>query len=125
MQHNPGFIRLVESVRSGIEEIDPQDVQNYLDSAKRFQLIDCRETDEWLTGHIPQAFHLSRGILERDIESHISDFDQTIVLYCGGGYRSALAAANLKQMGYRHVLSMAGGMRRWKEENRPLVIPKA
>lgn len=123
MQHNPGFLKLVEEVQKNIKEIEPAEVERWLQEGKNFQLIDCRETEEWLAGHIPQARHLSRGILERDIETQIPKMSDEIVVYCGGGYRSALATANLLKMGYQKVLSMSGGMRRWKEEGRNMIIP--
>ncbi|MFW7380229.1 MAG: rhodanese-like domain-containing protein [Oligoflexus sp.] len=123
MQHSPGFVKLVEEIRKNIEEIEPAEVEQWLQSGKDFHLVDCRETDEWQAGHIPQAQHLSRGILERDIETYIPKMTDKIVVYCGGGYRSALATANLLKMGYRNVLSMTGGIRQWKEEGRDLQIP--
>jgi len=124
MQHNPGFLKLVEQIQKDIKEIEPSQVANWLKDAKFFHLIDCRETEEWQAGHIHQAQHLSRGILERDIETCIPDMNHTVVIYCGGGYRSALAVANMQQMGYRNVISMAGGFRRWQEEGREIDAPK-
>lgn len=123
MQHNPGFLKLVEEIQNDVQEIEPAKVDTWLKDAKFFYLIDCRETNEWQAGHISKAHHLSRGILERDIETHIPDLDQTIVVYCGGGYRSALAAANMLRMGYRNVFSMTGGFRRWQEEKREITMP--
>ena len=115
MQHAPGFLRLVEAARSRIRECTVADVKRRLDAAERFHLIDVREHEEWTKGHIPHARHLCKGIIERDIETTIPDRDAPIVLYCGGGYRSALAADNLRQMGYTNVVSMDGGWRGWNE----------
>jgi rhodanese-related sulfurtransferase len=119
--HNPGFLKLCEEIRPQIREMDSLDVKNWMDGQVPFCLIDCRENDEWQKGHLPGAVHLNRGILERDIESVLPDHDQTIVVYCGGGYRSALAVFNLGKMGYRNVFSMAGGFREWEERHFPLI----
>src|SRR5258706_15989871 len=100
MKHAPGFLRLFDAVRGRIRECTVADVKHRLDAGERFHLIDVREQDEWGRGHLPQARHLSKGIIERDIEAAIPDLDADIVLYCGGGYRSALAADNLTRMGY-------------------------
>jgi rhodanese-related sulfurtransferase len=115
MKHNPGFLRLVEAARARISECTVADVKRRLDARERFHLIDVREHEEWARGHLPTAQHLCKGIIERDIETTIPDHDADIVLYCGGGYRSALAADALQQMGYRRVVSMDGGWRRWCE----------
>jgi rhodanese-related sulfurtransferase len=115
MQHAPGFLRLVEAARSRIRECTVADVKRRLDAGERFHLIDVREHEEWTKGHIPHARHLCKGIIERDIETTIPDRDAPIVLYCGGGYRSALAADNVRQMGYTNVVSMDGGWRGWNE----------
>ena len=120
MQHAPGFLRLVDAARARIRECTVADVKRRLDAGERFHLIDVREQDEWARGHLPQARHLSKGIIERDIEGVIPDPDADIVLYCGGGYRSALAADNLRQMGYRRVTSMDGGWRGWNEAGYPI-----
>ena len=89
--------------------------------ARRFVLVDTREESEWARGHIPGAVHLSKGIIERDIEKTVPDKDATVVLYCGGGFRSALAADNLQKMGYRNVISMDGGWRGWTEAGFPVI----
>jgi rhodanese-related sulfurtransferase len=115
MKHAPAFLRLVESVRPRIRECHVADVQRRLGAGKRFHLIDVRERDEWDRGHLPHATHLSKGVIERDIEAVVPDLDADIVLYCGGGFRSALAADALQQMGYRRVVSMDGGWRGWTE----------
>jgi rhodanese-related sulfurtransferase len=119
MKHSAGFVRLVESVRPRIRECTVADVKRRLDAGERFHLVDVREQDEWARGHLPQAAHLSKGVIERDIETAIPDYDADIVLYCGGGFRSALAADNLQRMGYRRVVSMDGGWRGWTEAGYP------
>src|SRR6516165_3729819 len=121
MKHSPGFLKLVESVKKRIRETDVHDVQRRLEAGERFYLVDVREESEWSRGHLPGAIHLSKGIIERDIETTIPDSDATIVLYCGGGFRSALVADNLQQMGYANVLSMDGGWREWNEAGYPVV----
>jgi rhodanese-related sulfurtransferase len=120
MQHNPGFLRLVEAARQRIREVSIDDVRAMQQSGDRFHLLDVREQDEFARGHLPGARHLGKGIIERDIEATIPDHDAPIVLYCGGGYRSALAADALRQMGYTHVLSMWGGWRGWTEAGLPV-----
>ncbi len=121
MQHAPGFLRLVEAARARIRECTVADVKRRLDGGERFHLIDVREHEEWARGHLPHATHLCKGIIERDIERIVPDRDADIVLYCGGGYRSALAADNLRQMGYARVVSMDGGWRGWNEAGYPVV----
>lgn len=123
MKHSPGFLRIVEETRPRIREVGVADVRTMLDRGDRFHLIDVREEEEWQRGHLPSATHLCKGIVERDIETVIPDFDAPIVLYCGGGYRSALAADNLQRMGYRNVISMDGGWRGWTEAGYPIVQP--
>ena len=115
MKHAPGFLRLVDAARARIRECTVADVQRRLEAGERFHLIDVREHEEWTRGHLPRAQHLCKGIIERDIETTIPDRDADIVLYCGGGFRSALAADALRQMGYRNIRSMDGGWRRWCE----------
>ena len=116
MKHAPEFLKLVEDVRKNIREMNAAEVQSMLTSAKPFTLIDVREDNEWDRGHIPNALHLGRGIIERDIEATIPDKNTLLVLYCGGGYRSALAAESLQKMGYTQVYSMWGGWREWNEK---------
>ena len=116
MQHSAGFIKVVDSVRPHIQETTTDIVHDRLKVQEKLILIDTREDSEWQNGHIPTAIHLSKGIIERDIENLIPDHDAEIILYCGGGYRSALAAYNLQIMGYTQVISMDGGMREWKEK---------
>ena len=120
MHHAPGFLRLVEAARARIRECSVAQVKARLDAGESFHLIDVREHEEWAKGHLPQARHLCKGIIERDIESTIPARDADIVLYCGGGYRSALAADNLRQMGYTRVSSMDGGWRGWTEAGFPV-----
>lgn len=109
-QHAAGFLAIVETARRQINEISVVTLQQ---SATPYVLIDVREDHEWQQGHLPQAIHLGKGIIERDIEQTVSNKQQQIVLYCGGGYRSALAALSLKHMGYTNVLSLEGGYREW------------
>lgn len=120
-QHSPGFERAAEAARARIKEVSADDIKARLDRGERFVLLDVREDHEWNAGHLPQADHLGRGILERDIEVKIPDPATEIVLYCGGGYRSALAADSLQQMGYKNVRSLAGGFRGWTEKSFPIV----
>lgn len=116
MEHSPGFARLVEGIMDQVTEISAQDVHAALKNPD-FILIDVREDNEWQKDHLPGAKHMARGIIERDIEKAIPSKEQKLVLYCGGGYRSALSAVNLQTMGYKNVLSMAGGIRGWRESN--------
>ena len=120
MKHNPGFLRLVEDVKKRIDECTIHDVKMKVDRAESFHLIDVREDHEFAKDHAKGARHLGRGILERDIETVIPDKAASIVLYCGGGFRSALAADSLRQMGYTNVSSMDGGMRAWREAGYPI-----
>jgi rhodanese-related sulfurtransferase len=122
-KHSPRFLALVESVRASVPEVSAEQVQAWFQANERFTLIDVREQDEWNAGHIEGAVHLSKGILERDIERAIPDTDETVVLYCGGGYRSALAAAALDAMGYTRAVSMAGGWRAWMALGGPVETP--
>ncbi|MDO6524471.1 rhodanese-like domain-containing protein [Motilimonas sp. 1_MG-2023] len=115
MQHSTRFLTLVDQARAQIQETDIPTVKAWLDAGKEFVLIDNREESEWAKGHIPCAIYLGRGILERDIEQRCPDLATEIVVYCGGGYRSALSVENLQKMGYTKVISMDGGFRGWKE----------
>jgi rhodanese-related sulfurtransferase len=112
-KHSPGFLALVEDARSRITETDVDTVRNRMEAGDRFHLVDVREDSEWARGHLPGAVHLGRGILERDVEKRIPDHHAEIVLYCGGGFRSALAADSLQRMGYARVRSMDGGYTAW------------
>lgn len=120
MKHSPGFLALVEAARKGVRECTAADVKARLDRGDRFHFIDVREDSEFAVDRAAGARHLGRGVLERDIETQIPDLDAEIVLYCGGGYRSALAAESLGKMGYRNVWSMDGGIRAWREAGYPL-----
>lgn len=113
--HSPRFLQIVESVRPHIRECVVADVQNRLAQGDKFLLIDVREESEFNAGHLPTARWLGKGIIERDIEAVVPDPTTELVLYCGGGFRSALAADNLQKMGYTNVISMDGGFRGWKE----------
>jgi rhodanese-related sulfurtransferase len=102
-KHSPAFVKLVDDARKRIKEVTIQDVKPRLDRGEKFWLIDTREESEWAAGHLPKATHLSKGTIERDIEEKIPDKSAEIILYCGGGFRSALAADNLQKMGYTNV----------------------
>jgi rhodanese-related sulfurtransferase len=112
-QHSPGFLALVQDAKSRVTETDVETVRNRMEAGLRFHLVDVREDSEWERGHLPGAVHMGKGVIERDIEKVIPDRDAEIVLYCGGGFRSALAADALQRMGYRRVLSMDGGYSGW------------
>jgi rhodanese-related sulfurtransferase len=120
MKHNPGFLKLVEEAKKKTKECTVADVKAKLDRGERFHFIDVREDNEFVVDHAAGAQHLGRGILERDIETVIPEKQAEIVLYCGGGYRSALAADNLRRMGYSNVTSMDGGIRAWREAGYPI-----
>lgn len=119
MKHSIGFLNIVEDSKTRVKEISIEDVKAKLDREEKFYFIDVREDHEWQQGHAERAEHLGRGILERDVENKIPDLSAEVVLYCGGGFRSALAADNLQKMGYKNVYSMAGGFRAWQEANYP------
>jgi rhodanese-related sulfurtransferase len=112
-QHSPRFLEIVAEAKSRIRETDVATVRDRLARGDRFLLVDVREESEWQRGRLPGAVHLGKGVIERDIEEAIPDTESEIVLYCGGGYRSALAADTLQRMGYRNVLSMDGGFSGW------------
>ena len=114
-KHSPRFLKIVDESRQAVRECTVDDIKQRLDKGETFHLVDVREDGEWANGHLPGAIHLGKGIIERDIEGMIPDMTQQIVLYCGGGYRSALAAEALQKMGYTSVISMDGGIRGWKE----------
>lgn len=118
-QHSPGFLKLADEARARIVECSIEDVKNRLDRGDRFVLLDVREDHEWQAGHLIGAQHLGRGILERDVEMRFPDLETEMVVYCGGGYRSAMAAEVLGRMGYRRVRSMDGGWRGWVEKGFP------
>ena len=114
-QHASKFLQIVNEARSRITECTIADVKPRLDAGEKFFLVDVREESEYAAGHLPGAAHLGKGVIERDIEQAIPDTTAEIVLYCGGGYRSALAADSLQKMGYTNVISMDGGVRAWRE----------
>ena len=120
MHHNPRFLEIVDDAKSRVRQNDVQAVKAMLDTERRVYLVDVREDNEWNAGHLPRAIHLGKGIIERDIETAVPDLNAEIVLYCGGGYRSALAADHLQQMGYTNVWSMDGGIRGWREAGYPM-----
>ncbi len=120
MQHSPRFLKIVDDAKSRIKEIGIDEVKEKLDSGDKFVLVDVREESEFAKDHLPGALHLGKGIIERDIETRVPDLNTPMILYCGGGFRSALAADNLQKMGYKNVLSMDGGIRGWREKNYPL-----
>jgi rhodanese-related sulfurtransferase len=119
--HSEAFLKLVKDAKSRVKEESYRETKKRLDAGEKFVLIDTREDSEWSRGHLPGAIHLSRGIIERDIEKTVPDKDTQLVLYCGGGYRSALAADNLQKMGYQNVISMDGGWRGWTEAGFPVI----
>ena len=119
-QHPPRFLKLVQDAKRGVKELTVDDVKAKLDRGEAFVLVDVREESEYAKDHLPRAEHLGKGIIERDIEARVPDTGAEIVLYCGGGFRSALAADNLQKMGYTNVLSMDGGIRDWRDKGYPL-----
>jgi len=119
-QHSPRFLQIVDDAKKRIRELSVDEVKEKLDKREKFLLIDVREESEWAKDHLPGAIHVGKGIIERDIEERVPDVNTPLVLYCGGGFRSALAADNLQEMGYKNVLSMDGGVRGWREKGFPL-----
>src|SRR5450755_4139274 len=115
-KHSPRFLKIVEDTRKRVREVTVDEVKGKLDRGENFLLVDVREESEYAADHLPGAIHLGKGIIERDIEERVPDQNAPLVLYCGGGFRSALAADNLQKMGYTQVLSMDGGMRGWREK---------
>ncbi|EWH12170.1 rhodanese-related sulfurtransferase [Catenovulum agarivorans DS-2] len=120
MSHSPEFLALVNDARSRIKEIDIETYLQMVASNQQLLLVDVREQDEWQKDHLPNAVYLGRGVIERDIETLYPNKDLKLVLYCGGGYRSALAADSLSKMGYKNVINLDGGYRRWCSLNLPL-----
>src|SRR5436190_23846278 len=120
MAHNPGFLKLVNDAKSRIKQTDIEGYKKMVKAGDPHVLVDTREESEWAAGHVSGAVHLSKGIIERDIETKIPDKNATLVLYCGGGFRSALAADNLRQMGYTNAISLDGGWRALKESGLPV-----
>ena len=120
-QHSPGFLRIVNEAKKRIHETTVEQVKSRLDRRDKFLLIDVREESEYAKDHLPNAIHLGKGIIERDIEQRVPNPNTEMILYCGGGFRSALAADNLQKMGYTNVISMDGGIREWREKHFPLI----
>lgn len=120
MQHSPRFLKIVDDAKSRIKETDVDEVKERLDRGDKFLLVDVREESEFAKDHLPGAIHLGKGVIERDIENRVPDLNTPMVLYCGGGFRSAMAADNLQKMGYTNVISMDGGVRGWREKNFPM-----
>jgi rhodanese-related sulfurtransferase len=119
-KHTPRFLQIVNDARSRVKEATVDDIKAMMDRAEKFVLVDVREESEFAKDHLPGAIHLGKGVIERDIEQRVPDTAAKLVLYCGGGYRSALAADNLQKMGYTNVISMDGGIRVWREKQLPL-----
>ena len=120
MEHSPGFLNSVNDAKSRVRENTPEDVKRKQEAGESFYFVDVREDNEWQKGHATGAIHLGKGIIERDIEKAVPDHDAEIILYCGGGFRSALAGDALQKMGYKNVISMDGGWKRWRELGYPI-----
>jgi rhodanese-related sulfurtransferase len=119
-QHPPRFLKIVDDAKTRVPETNVDEVKSKLDRGEKFVLVDVREESEFARDHLPGAIHLGKGVIERDIEARVPKLDTPLVLYCGGGFRSALAADNLQKMGYTNVISMDGGIRDWREKGYPL-----
>jgi len=119
-QHPPRFLKIVDEARSRIRETNVEEVKRRMDRGDEFLLVDVREESEYAKDHLPGAVHMGKGVIERDIEGRVPELGKEMILYCGGGFRSALAADNLQKMGYTNVISMDGGIRGWREKNYPL-----
>ena len=120
-QHPPRFLKIVDDAKTRIRETNVDAIKQRLDGHDKFLLIDVREDNEFAQDHLPGAVHMGRGVIERDVEAKVPDLETEMVLYCGGGFRSALAADNLQKMGYTNVISMDGGIREWRQKGYPLV----
>jgi rhodanese-related sulfurtransferase len=120
MQHSPRFLKLVQDTKSRVKETTVDAVKARLDAGEKLTIIDVREESEFARDHLPGAIHLGKGVIERDVEQRFPDTAKELVLYCGGGFRSALAADNLQKMGYTNVVSMDGGIRDWRNKGYPL-----
>ncbi|HTP67841.1 MAG TPA: rhodanese-like domain-containing protein [Dongiaceae bacterium] len=119
MAHAPKFLAIVNEAKTRVKETNVADVKRRIDGGEKMLLVDVREDNEWANGHLPGAIHLGKGVIERDIEARVPDTGAKIVLYCGGGFRSALSADNLQKMGYTNVESMNGGWKGWLEAGFP------
>src|ERR1700685_4702973 len=121
MKHSPEFLKLVNEAKSRVKQIDIDGYKKMAAAGEPHTLVDTREESEWAAGHVKGATHMSKGIIERDIEEKVPDKRATLVLYCGGGFRSALAADNLQRMGYQNVISLDGGWREWTQAGFPTI----
>src|ERR1700694_1620282 len=121
MAHSSQFLKLVNEAKARVKETNIADVKRRMDGGEKFMVVDVREDNEWAQGHVPGAVHMGRGIIERDIEARVPQTDAKLILYCGGGFRSALVADNLQKMGYRNVESMDGGWKGWVSAGLPTV----
>jgi rhodanese-related sulfurtransferase len=119
-QHPPRFLEIVNNAKERVRETTVDEIKSRLDRGDKFLLVDVREESEWQNDHLPGAIHMSKGVIERDVEKKVPDLNAEMVLYCGGGFRSALAADNLQKMGYTKVISMDGGVRGWREKGYPM-----
>ena len=119
-QHPPRFLKIVDDSKKRVRETTIDEIKSRLDRGDKFVLVDVREESEWQKDHLPGAIHMSKGVIERDVEHKVPDLNTEMVLYCGGGFRSALATDNLQKMGYTNVISMDGGVRGWREKNYPM-----
>ncbi|HVE64993.1 MAG TPA: rhodanese-like domain-containing protein [Thermoanaerobaculia bacterium] len=119
MKHSPRFLDIVSDAKTRVRETTPEEVRRRQEAGERFRFVDVREDSEWERGHATGAIHVGKGVIERDIERAVPDQTEELILYCGGGYRSALAADTLARMGYTNVVSMDGGWKRWKELGYP------
>lgn len=119
MAHTPNFLKLVNDAKSRVKETNVADVKRRMGDGEKIILVDVREESEWARGHLPGAVHMGKGVIERDIEQRVPDANTKLILYCGGGFRSALAADNLQKMGYKSVESMDGGWKGWLEAGLP------
>lgn len=120
MSHSPAFLKIVDDAKSRIKQTDVKTVLSRLNKGEKLILVDTREDNEWAKGRIKGAIHLGKGVIERDAEATLTDKNAEIILYCGGGFRSALSADNLQKMGYTNVISMDGGWRTWNEAGGPV-----
>ena len=119
-QHPPRFLKIVDDAKTRVRETNVDEVKSRMDRGDKFVLVDVREESEFAKDHLPNAIHMGKGVMERDVEQKVPDLNTPLVLYCGGGFRSALAADNLQKMGYTNVISMDGGIRDWREKGYPL-----
>jgi rhodanese-related sulfurtransferase len=119
-QHPPRFLKIVDDAKTRVRETNVDEVKKRMDRRDKFILVDVREESEYAKDHLPGAIHLGKGVIERDIEARVPELNAEMILYCGGGFRSALAADNVQKMGYTNVISMDGGIRGWREKGYPL-----